>query len=74
MKMTAANNRDIDILGALPLRISGASPSKVTHTTKQMVYFTLLKNHAWHCKMKAIWYRNVAICISVHGEEASKVA
>ena len=40
MKMTAANNQSIEIAGALPLRITGISPSKTAHTTKQLVYFT----------------------------------
>ena len=40
MKMTAANNKNIEIAGALPLRITGISPSKTAHTTKQLVYFT----------------------------------
>lgn len=40
MKMSAANNQGITIIGALPLRISGISPSGVKHTTRQLVYFT----------------------------------
>lgn len=40
MKMTAANERKIDICGALALRISGTSPSGQTHETRQIVYFT----------------------------------
>ena len=40
MSMTAANNKSIKILGALPLRITGISPSGVPHTTRQLVYFT----------------------------------
>ena len=40
MSMTAANLGKINIIGALPLRISGISPSGSTHTTRQIVYFT----------------------------------
>lgn len=40
MSMTAANNESINILGALPLRITGVSPSGSSHTTRQIVYFT----------------------------------
>ena len=40
MKMKAANDNNIEILGALPLRITGMSPSKNTYTTRQLVYFT----------------------------------
>ena len=40
MKMNAANEKGIHILGALPLRISGTSPAGLTHTTRQIVYFS----------------------------------
>lgn len=40
MQMTSANNSGIEIVGALPLRISGMSPSGVKLTTRQIVYFT----------------------------------
>lgn len=40
MKMKAANSKGISILGALPLRFTGMSPSGRTHTTRQLVYFT----------------------------------
>ena len=40
MKMTAADNRSINIAGAIVLRISGTSPSKETIETRQIVYFT----------------------------------
>ena len=40
MSMTAANNKSINILGALPLRITGVSPSGSSRTTRQIVYFT----------------------------------
>ena len=40
MSMTAANNKGINIIGALPLRLSGKSPSGSTLTTRQIVYFT----------------------------------
>ncbi|RUS74671.1 hypothetical protein EGW08_017577 [Elysia chlorotica] len=40
MKMTAANSGAIDIIGALPLRISGTSPTNTKLETFQMVYFT----------------------------------
>ena len=40
MKMSAANNLGITIIGALPLRITGTSPTGVKHTTRQIVYFT----------------------------------
>ena len=39
MSMTAVNNNHINIIGALPLRISGVSPSGSTCTTRQIVYF-----------------------------------
>ena len=40
MTMTAANNNSINILGALPLRITGVSPSGTPYITRQIVYFT----------------------------------
>ena len=40
MRMTAANNKSINIVGALPLRISGVSPHGSAHVTRQVVYFT----------------------------------
>ena len=40
MRMKAANSKGITILGALPLRFTGTSPSGRTHTTRQLVYFT----------------------------------
>lgn len=40
MKMTAANNKGIEIIGALPLRISGVSPTGAVISTRQLVYFT----------------------------------
>ena len=40
MKMNAANEKGINILGALPLTISGISPTGSTHTTRQLVYFS----------------------------------
>ena len=40
MKMTAADNRVINIIGALVLRIFGTSPSGRTLETRQLVYFT----------------------------------
>ena len=40
MKMTAANNRGIEIVGATILRISGTSPSRKSMETRQIVYFT----------------------------------
>ena len=40
MKMSAANNEGITIIGALPLRITGTAPSGVEHTTRQLTYFT----------------------------------
>lgn len=39
-RMSAANENAIDILGALPLRISGTSENGQTHSTRQLVYFT----------------------------------
>lgn len=44
MKMTAANNRGIEIIGALPLRISGVSTTGSAITTRQLVYFTPATN------------------------------
>lgn len=40
MKMHAANEKGINIIGALPLRISGVSPTGSKHTTRQLVYFS----------------------------------
>ena len=40
MQMSAANNEGIKIIGALPLRITGTSPSGVKLVTRQLVYFT----------------------------------
>ena len=40
MKMKAANNQSINILGALPLRITGQSPAGSEVSTRQLVYFT----------------------------------
>lgn len=40
MRMTAANSNGIKILGALPLRISGISPTGDHCITHQIVYFT----------------------------------
>ena len=40
MQMTAANSNIITILGALPLRFTGTSPSGSKYTTRQLVYFT----------------------------------
>ena len=40
MIMTAANNKGINIVGALPLLLSGKSPSGSVHRTRQLVYFT----------------------------------
>ena len=44
MKMKAANNEAINIIGALPLRISGVSTNGSTLTTRQLVYFSNLTN------------------------------
>ena len=40
MRMTAANNEGIEIVGALPLRIGGLSQSGSKVSTRQIVYFT----------------------------------
>lgn len=40
MKMSAANENPIDILGALPIRISGLSDVGTMRHTRQLVYFT----------------------------------
>lgn len=40
MKMKAVNNKDIGIIGALPLRFTGFSSSGAEITTNQLVYFT----------------------------------
>ena len=40
MKMNAANEKGIHLLGALPLRITGTSPTGTIHTTRQLVYFS----------------------------------
>jgi hypothetical protein len=40
MKMKATDNRDIDILGALILRISGKSPTNASYDTRQIVYIS----------------------------------
>ena len=40
MRMNAANSKNIHILGALPLHISGQTPTGKTVSTRQIVYFT----------------------------------
>ena len=50
MKMTAANNKGIEIIGALPLRISGVSPTGATINTRQLVYFTPATNRLFLSK------------------------
>ena len=40
MKMTAANSKGISIIGALPLQVTGVSPSGTSHMTRQIIYFT----------------------------------
>ena len=40
MKMSAANSESIDIIGALPVRISGTSPAGKQLSTNQLVYIT----------------------------------
>ena len=50
MKMNAANNKTINLIGALPLRITGTSPDGVTHTTRQLVYFTESTNRMFLSK------------------------
>ena len=40
MRMKAANSKNIGIIGALPLRIIGVSPTGSKHMTRQIVYFT----------------------------------
>ena len=40
LRMTAANNKGINIIGALPLRLSGKSPSGSTLSTRHLVYIT----------------------------------
>ena len=44
MKMTAANNKGIEVIGALPLRLSGTSAAGKTVSTRQLVYFTPATN------------------------------
>ena len=50
MKMNAANNNSIKLIGALPLRITGTSPAGITHTTRQLVYFTESTNRMFLSK------------------------
>ena len=50
MQMTAANNKGINIIGALPLRFSGVSPAGLTITTRQLVYFTHATNRLFLSK------------------------
>ena len=50
MKMTAANNRGIEIIGALPLRLSGVSATGSAISTRQMVYFTPATNRLFLSK------------------------
>ena len=44
MKMTAANSKGIEIIGALPLRVSGVSAIGKVISTRQLVYFTPATN------------------------------
>ena len=50
MKMNAANNRGINIIGALPLRITGTSPSGAILSTRQLVYFSDSTNRTFLSK------------------------
>lgn len=50
MKMTAANSKGIEIIGALPLRISGVSGSGKVISTRQLVYFTPATNRLFLSK------------------------
>ena len=54
MKMTAANQGTIEIIGALPLRICGTSPSSATLETRQMVYFTTTTNTMFLSKQACV--------------------
>ena len=50
MKMTAANSKGIEIIGALPLRIYGKSPTGSTILTRQLVYITPSTNRLFLSK------------------------
>ena len=54
MKMTAANSRGIEILGALPVRISGESSDGSTIITRQIIYFSPATNRLFLSKHACI--------------------
>ena len=54
MKMTAANSKGIEIIGALPLRISGVSKTGKVISTRQLVYFTPATNRLFLSKHACI--------------------
>ena len=54
MKMTAANSKGIEIIGALPLRISGVSETGEIISTRQLVYFTPATNRLFLSKHACI--------------------
>ena len=54
MQMTAANNKGIEILGAIPLRITGVSPTGSPITTRQIIYITPVTNRLFLSKLACI--------------------
>ena len=54
MKMKAANNEGINIMGALPLQISGVTPPGETIITHQLVYFSDQTNRLFLSKQACL--------------------
>ena len=68
MKMKAANNEGINIIGALPLRISGQSPSGSILTTRQLVYFTDRSNRLFLSKQACLALGIISVNFPTIGE------
>ena len=54
MKMKAANNEGINIMGALPLQVSGVTPPGETIITHQLVYFSDQTNRLFLSKQACL--------------------
>ena len=68
MKMKAANNEGINIIGALPLRISGRSLSGSILTTRQLVYFTNRTNRLFLSKQACLALGIISVNFPTIGE------
>ena len=74
MRMTAANNDRIDIVGALVLRISGCSPSGTDLATKQIVYFTTSSSRLFLSKQACVALRIIPSSFPTIGEFPSHIS